>query len=157
MIYLGIDPGQDGGVSMIDNEKNIWYINKYDDISFSKLICDLHKNTIMNVYIEDVHAIRGAKANATFKFGFNTGKAHGIIAASGRTPNLVLPQVWKEEFNLNLGHEYDKDSKKKASIEKAKELFPNVNLVPYKCKVEHDGMAESLLIAEWGRRKFLKK
>ena len=56
------------------------------------------------------------------------------------------PQKWKKEFSVT--------SDKNTSIEVAKRLFPNVNLkATARCKKDHDGMAEALLIAEYCRRK----
>lgn len=44
---------------------------------------------------------------------------------------------------------------KAASVREAKRLFPGVNLhVSERSRVESDGLAEALLIAEWGRRRF---
>ena len=44
---------------------------------------------------------------------------------------------------------------KAASVREAKRLFPGVNLhATERSRVESDGLAEALLIAEWGRRRF---
>ncbi len=41
---------------------------------------------------------------------------------------------------------------KAASIRKAQQLFPGVNLVPPGCRTPSDGIAEALLIMEYGKR-----
>ena len=57
----------------------------------------------------------------------------------------VRPQKWKKEFGLT--------SDKKQSIATAHRLFPGVDLRKNeRCKKDHDGMAESVLLAEWARR-----
>ena len=69
-----------------------------------------------------------------------------MLDACNIETKLVSPQKWKKEFNL--------DSDKQKSIDTAKKLFPDVNLFrTNRCTKEHDGMAEALLIAEYGRRK----
>jgi hypothetical protein len=43
---------------------------------------------------------------------------------------------------------------KQRSVIAAQRLFPNVSLLPTpRCKKPSDGIADALLIAEWGRRK----
>lgn len=43
-----------------------------------------------------------------------------------------------------------------ASIKKAQELFPDVSLLASdRCKRPHDGLADALLIAEYGRRRLV--
>ena len=59
---------------------------------------------------------------------------------------LIPPQTWKKEFSLNKS--------KEKSIDVCKRLFPGVKLLATpRCKKEHDGMAEALLMAEYARRK----
>lgn len=156
MYYLGVDPGKDGGVAVLTEDSKIAYMFVYDDYLFAKLICGELKGKPVMVCIEDVHAVQGAKATSTFNFGINTGRAQGIIIASCRDFDKVLPQIWKKEFDLIKGTSYDKEYKKQASIDKAHELWPSVDLVmTSRSKKDHDGCAEALLIAEWLRRKNL--
>lgn len=58
---------------------------------------------------------------------------------------LVRPQKWKKEFSVTAD--------KNTSIEVCKRLFPGVNLIPPGCRKEHDGMAESLLMALYAKRR----
>jgi hypothetical protein len=55
----------------------------------------------------------------------------------------------KEKQRLIYTH---KKALKDYAIETVQHLFPTVNLIPDGCSVEHDGMAEALLIAEYCRR-----
>ncbi len=87
---------------------------------------------------------------STFKFGINYGKLLGILRVYEIDTQLVSPQKWKKAMGVT------KD--KQPSINKAKELFPNVSLLPTpRCTKDHDGMAEALLIAEYGRRQYENK
>ena len=77
----------------------------------------------------------------------NFGFIQGVLKAYGIPYELVTPQKWKKEFSCT--------SDKNTSIEVCKRLFPNVNLkATDRCKKYHDGMAEALLIAEYGRRHY---
>ena len=81
-----------------------------------------------------------------FNFGMNCGWIQGVLDSLNIPYELVSPQKWKKEFGLA--------SDKKASIRTAQRLFPGVSLkAGEKCRVENDGMAEALLIAEYARRK----
>lgn len=81
-----------------------------------------------------------------FNFGANFGYIQGILEALRFPYELIAPQKWKKEFSLT--------SDKKASIRTAQRLFPGVSLLADKhCRVESDGMAEALLLAEYARRK----
>ena len=82
-----------------------------------------------------------------FNFGMNFGFIQGVLKAYRIPYELVTPQKWKKEFSCT--------SDKNTSIEVCKRLFPKVNLkATERCKKDHDGMAEALLIAEYGRRHY---
>ena len=101
-----------------------------------------NKNT--NCTVELVHAMPGQGVTSMFNFGKNFGFILGVLSACGLEPNLVSPQKWKRHFGLKAD--------KKDSIEKCKELFPEVSLRrTSRCTTDSDGMAEALLIAEYGR------
>ena len=82
-----------------------------------------------------------------YPFGMNFGFIQGVLKAYGIPYELVTPQKWKKEFSCT--------SDKNTSIEVCKRLFPDVNLkATDRCKKDHDGMAEALLLAEYGRRHY---
>lgn len=154
MIFIGIDPGSKGGISIIttQNENIITQSHAYSD-DMMKIICsDCRKHYLVgNVFacVEQVHSMPRDGVKGAFSFGRNFGYILGVLEANKIPYQLVPPQKWKNEFSL--------DNDKQKSIDCAKRLFPNVSLLPTeRCRKEHDGMAESLLIAEWGRRHYGK-
>lgn len=163
MLYCGIDPGGDGGVAVIDDRKRILSLIKYNNVHFAKILTQ-YIGEEMKICIEAVHAIQGARADATFKFGKNTGRAEGIVTTYLTWTNQpienftnVVSHKWKADLDIIIGNHPTKEEKKALSIKKAHELFPEVCLLPTpRCVNEHDGMAEALLIAEWLRRKETK-
>ena len=158
MIYIGIDPGKNGGIAVI------WYEHKreqnkrkidvyaYQDDILIKIVKDLayFRNVFKEpsvCYLEHVHAMPKQGVSSTFNFGMNFGFIQGVLKAYGIPYELVTPQKWKKEFSCT--------SDKNTSIEVCKRLFPGVNLkATDRCKKDHDGMAEALLIAEYGRRHY---
>lgn len=158
MIYIGIDPGKNGGIAVI-NDKFPKPVNitvyKYSDDDLIDVIDVCTKGSSIAVYrdeeikcvLEKVNAMPGQGVVSMFNFGQNFGFIQGVLKAYEIPFELVPPQKWKKEFSVT--------SDKNTSIEVAKRLFPGVNLkATDRCRKDHDGMAEALLIAEYGRRHY---
>lgn len=150
MIYIGIDPGKNGGIAYIQDSEI--FVKPYSDDTLLDVCSYLTnemcmKGEICKCVLEKVNAMPGQGVVSMFNFGQNFGFIQGMLK-SRRVPfELVPPQKWKKEFSCT--------SDKNTSIEVAKRLFPNVNLkATERCKKDHDGMAEALLIAEYGRRHY---
>ena len=145
MIYMGIDAGAKGGISYI-HENGV----DVTSIPFSESglidICQEMRGKECICYLEQVHAMPNQGVTSMFHFGENFGYIRGVLEDNRINYVLVSPQKWKKYFGLN------KD--KQLSIDICKDIFPNVNLFRTpRCKKESDGMAESLLLAEYGRVK----
>lgn len=155
---IGIDPGKNGGIAVLTLKSNLvhedWWmlysaeVEVYSDEALLK-ICDQYstKHPTATVYLENVHAMPKQGVSSTFNFGKNFGFIQGAIKQAGLDLVLVTPQTWKKEIGCTAD--------KSTSIKVCKELFPYVNLLASaRCRKEHDGMAEALLIAEYGRRQY---
>lgn len=157
MIYIGIDPGKNGGIAVIhDKFPKPFDISVYkysdDDLIDVIAICTkgasiaVHRDEEIKCVLEKVNAMPGQGVVSMFNFGQNFGFIQGVLKAYEIPFELVPPQKWKKEFSVT--------SDKNTSIEVAKRLFPGVNLkATERCKKDHDGMAEALLMAEYARRK----
>lgn len=156
MIYIGIDPGKNGGIAVIHDKLpkpvNIT-VYKYSDDDLIDVIdvCTkgssiaVHRDEEIKCVLEKVNAMPGQGVVSMFNFGQNFGFIQGVLKAYEIPFELVPPQKWKKEFSVT--------SDKNTSIEVAKRLFPGVNLkATERCKKDHDGMAEALLMAEYARR-----
>ena len=101
------------------------------------------------VCVEKVGAMPGQGVTSMFHFGKSAGFIEGVLMACNLSFQLVPPQRWKKEFSLG--------SDKQQSIDACQRLFPQVNLLPSeRCRKPSDGMAESLLMAEYARREFMR-
>jgi len=141
--YMGIDPGQKGGIAVITPEGNIVNV-PMSDMNL-KIMIGSFQGKPLKVVVEKVGAMPGQGVVSMFNFGKGFGYILGILDAYNAQYELVPPQKWKKEFSLN------KD--KGASINVCRRLFPEVNLkATERCRNDHDGMAESLLMAEYARR-----
>ena len=149
MIYIGIDPGKNGGIAKINTDTGF-----VKTVTFSEesLISELEgyfmfDKSPLRCVLEKVNAMPNQGVVSMFNFGMNFGFIQGVLKAYAIPYELVTPQQWKKEFSCT--------SDKNTPIEVCKRLFPNVNLkATERCKKDHDGIAESLLIAEYGRRHY---
>ena len=146
MIYIGIDPGKNGGIAFINEFDEIIQLLPFSEDSLIMLIKNCSSD--MKCTLEHVHAMPKQGVSSTFNFGMNFGFIQGVLKAYGIPYELVTPQKWKKEFSCT--------SDKNTSIEVCKRLFPNVNLkATERCKKDHDGMAEALLLACYAKRHML--
>ena len=171
-VYLGIDPGAKGFITF-NNGKRIEFYSIADlDIYVIADTLGMIKRLYPNVIciIEEVHAIFGSAAKATFNFGEINGILKGILMANKIPYHLVPPKVWQKEIWSNKDYIVNYKTKtikgvqrsfkevntKATSINAAKRLFPEVDFrKTERCKTIDDNKVDSLLIAEYGRRKNL--
>lgn len=147
MTYIGVDPGKKGGFAIIDiSDVNVAYSIPWDEKQFvsEMQIMDRSKTVAC---VEHVGAMPGQGVTSMFNFGENFGFIHGVLTAYGIPFELVRPQKWKKEFSIT--------GDKNTSIAVCKRLFPDVSLKrTERCRKDDHGLAESILLAEYARRKF---
>ena len=146
-VFIGIDPGKNGGIACIDTEKLNSGAVPYSDKDLIDLCRDaLHSHREVICCLEKVGARPGQGVVSMFNFGQSVGYIKGVLESFRIPYQEITPQKWKKEFGLS--------SEKAASAEVCKRLFPDVSLLATpRCKKPHDGMAEALLMAEYARRK----
>ena len=145
MIYIGIDPGKDGALAVIFGGMDETVLVPFDEQEYTNVLQNLAGQPV-KACLEHVGAMPGQGVTSMFSFGENFGFIQGLLTACGVPYQLVRPQRWKKEFGI---------SGKNESIAVCKRLFPEVSLRRNaRCKNDHDGMAEALLMAEYARRKF---
>lgn len=141
--FLGIDPGNTGGIAIINQhgEATTWKMPETERDMWD-MIRDLAtwNDAPTIAALEHVHAIPGSRISSVASFTF--GKCYGLLRmaliGAGIPFRDVLSRVWQKELQcLTKGN-------KNVSKSKAQQLFPNI-------KVTH-AIADALLIAEWLRR-----
>jgi crossover junction endodeoxyribonuclease RuvC len=148
MIYLGIDPGKRGAVAyMMETPGGNFVTNAVpmEQALFTlKALASTGKP--IRACIEKVHAMPKQGVTSTFTFGAGYGWLKGVMDALGISYQEIPPEKWKKEFGLNTD--------KQKSIAVCRQLFPEADLRPSeRSRVDNDGMAEALLMAEYARRK----
>jgi hypothetical protein len=159
--YIGIDVGSHGFISVQqDGHWDFLSIIESDLHTIFLYLSDIKRNhSLLTCVIEDVFAIYGSSAKATFQFGFNKGYLIGLLSACEIPYTLVTPKVWQREMWINADKVY-KDGKridtKATSINATKRLFPSIDLRrTSSCKNIDDNKFDSMLMCEYGRRKNL--
>lgn len=143
MIYIGCDPGKKGSLALLENGKVS--IFPFDEDTYINVLGKVDPHTAV-CCLEHVGAMPGQGVTSMFNFGTNFGFIQGVLRAYKIPFELVRPQKWKKEFSIT--------GDKNSSIAVCKRLFPDVSLLrTAKCKKEDDNVAESVLLAEYARRK----
>lgn len=158
---IGVDPGKEGYFTVMRKSGITQYPmpkvgKEIDPHALGELItnlsCECDPNNSI-VVIEDVHAIHGSAAQATFNFGFVCGMIRLGFIICGMPIVMVAPKKWQKEMYEGVKANPDK---KVMSVLAAKRLFPQQNLLRTpNCKKPDDNLTDSLLIAEYGRRHYL--
>ena len=151
MKIVGIDPGLSGALACIGRQTllvrpmPVIKLTKGQDLDGAEIKNFLIMEQPNLVVIEQVNAMPGQGVTSMFNFGKSFGRLMGICEGLEIPYELVRPQAWKKSMGIG--------GDKSSAIQKAKQLFPAVSLLPTpRCKKDHDGMAEALLLAEYGRR-----
>lgn len=161
---VGIDLGFKGAITAIDKKGKMIGIMDMPVVTVTKGkrkktaldvdgIIDLFKRMITQdsfVVIEKTHAISARMSNpqANWNLGFSQGIFEGLLSVKGIRFEYVDPRKWQNHFGIT-GKRGDT---KVQSYEIAKQLFKKAELKTKRGRIL-DGICDSLLISEWGRRR----
>ena len=133
MKIIGIDPGLNGAVAVMQDKK---VINIYDmpvmaegkknkrQLNSSQLVNiikeNIHEDEETIVVVEQVNAMPGQGVTSMFNFGQTFGAIKGVCAALKLPIFFVRPSKWKKHFELI-------NSSKDASRTKVIEMYPTLS------------------------------
>jgi crossover junction endodeoxyribonuclease RuvC len=151
MIYLGIDPGINGALAVLDSDGDIIDIFDMPALEYKSgksvkrrvnpqgIVAELalFKDQSVQGIIEQVSAMPGQGVTSMFSFGRALGVLEGVLAGLLIPYDHVTPSVWKKEMKIN------------ASKDGARELA--MRYWPHKAQMfkrkKDDGRAEAALLA----------
>lgn len=174
MLYVGIDPGNEGFIAVLDAEGRHKATHEMPVIegekkvlpdvpAIKRILSDLAGEDDITVFVESQTArpaiFTNSEGNLQRGQGsasiFSTGRWQGVLEGvlSGTYPvEFQTPGTWQKVMHEGAT---GNDTKAK-SIQVAGRLFPLVDLRKNtRCRKPHDGKADALLMAEWLRRKHL--
>ncbi len=147
MIFLGIDPGKTGGISVHTTSGAVAYgfTNKtpmdiYETIVTCRNYCITDINHKCVALIEKVHSMPKQGVASSFTFGKNYGFLLGCLTALEIPFEYVTPQKW--QGYLKCRTKGDKNITK----QKAQELYPHLKIT--------QAIADALLIGEYLKRTY---
>mgnify|MGYP001426308030 CR=1 FL=1 len=153
MIIIGIDPGINGAISVVENKKILEVYDtptmidgkknkrQINSAQVTNIIKERQKNNNeVIVVVEQVNAMPGQGVTSMFNFGQSFGVIKGICSAMKLPIHFVRPTKWKKYFNLI-------NTSKDASRSRAIEIFPKVS---DKLKRKKDAnKSDAILIASY--------
>lgn len=162
MIYVGIDPGLDGGIVALEQSPlghiDILLVEPMptEPIGTKRIVscrgvAKLLQSTIelrpsLVVLEQQSPHPKDGKVSA-FKTGRCFGMLEGILSALGYPRRQVQPREWQQVLNGIEGQ----DSKDRAVLLVGREL-PKLNLMPGRRSKPHLGLSDAAAMALWGIR-----
>lgn len=160
-VLLGIDPGLNGGIAVMDDAGNLLHYCKMpikqervltgkkqkkirrmiDVTSIAAIMAQFEPS---NIFIERATARPGQGVVSMFTFGMGYGMILGLCMAmeGAICTDVVTPQKWQGKVLAGLEH--IEDTKLRA-LAKFQELYPEIDTT-------HDGIVDAVMIAEYGRQ-----
>lgn len=143
-MILGIDPGQSGGLALIDRYGVVQFaeampvarnaVATVDVREMARLLTDRH---VEFAYVERAQAMPKQGVSSSFNYGVIFGSTLTALAWLGIGYELVQSAKWKRDLGLT--------SDKRQSLDRVRQIYPALTL-----KRKDDGIAEAILIARWG-------
>lgn len=174
--HIGIDPGKSGAIVYLSPQGEVTFDlfplagDEYDIQEMSIIFARIRDKGPKNVHviIEDIKALQKPFDRANWSL---SGCKHILITLCTVhcIPfTLVAPKTWQKDMWVGIPEQrkpskLDKNGKlrpgsietKVMSLLAAKRLFPEVDLrKSSRAKIDHDGVVDALLMAEYSRRKF---
>ena len=160
-MFIGIDNGLNGGITVINDEQEIVDSivmpiikikgkNHYDINKIVQWFNEFHEPDKLIVCLEKTHVRPVQGKRACFMSGFGYGLMQGIIESLGISYMIISPQEWMKEFELS-----SKDTKE--SILFCQRKWPTYNWTATdRSKKLHDGKTDSACLALYALRRSLK-
>jgi len=109
---------------------------------------DQCKATVERLWGVSLQQWKSSGALVNFGLGYAMG-VRWLLESMDITYQLVAPTSWQTQIRTGVGRGTSRDR----SIRAVKMLFPDVSLLATeRSRKEHDGIADALLLAEFGRR-----
>lgn len=156
MIYLGIDPGQNGGIAGVWEEKGESFNSEcakmpptdQDVYEYLAFFQKSYAGGVKFAVLERAHARPGDGVSGMFKFGMGYGALRMALAALEIRYEEISPQKWQKGMGI-ITRDRAKESHtqfKNRLKAKAQQLFPEKKVTLSTC--------DALLIAEFCRRNY---
>ena len=149
MLYLGIDPGKNGGIAWMRQQGETCVVNAVPMSATLRDLSDLlaslaETSNLRSCAIEKVASRPGQGVKSCFTFGYQYGIVCATVVCNRISLDRISPRKWQTPFCLVMDGTVPRTLKKNKHKAKAQELFPHL-------KITH-ATADALLICEYWRR-----
>jgi hypothetical protein len=150
VIIFGVDPGVSGAIILFNGDcVECLTLKDATEKDISQTFANAPQGLVV---IEHVSSSPQQGVVSAFNFGMSYGGLRMAAIAAGHRIESVLPRRWQSAIQVRkIGGGFGKNDtdKKRAIKAKAQELFPGLKIT--------NATAAALLIAEYGRRVYLKE
>jgi len=151
-IIAGVDPGFSGAIVLLENDNKIFSLFDMPVITVGKkkeldgaLLAGIFRDTVAHAYIEKAQSMPGQGIASTGRYMESYGRIRGICEGLGIPYTLVHPRTWKKVMMPDMPKE------KGASIQRVKQLYPDIDLPR---KKDHN-KCDALLLSLYGLKQEL--
>ncbi|MGN1228543.1 MAG: hypothetical protein ACI4T5_02660 [Prevotella sp.] len=147
-LYIGIDPGLNGGIAVLDKNGGVESVTKIPETPQDILeYLGEYSGQDCVCVLEDVgHGMPGQSSRATATFARHNGHLEMALLALSIRTEKVTPQKWQKIYQLGSSKGIDKRVWKNKMKAKAQQLFPSLG------KRITLSTSDALLLAEYARR-----
>lgn len=151
--YIGIDNGISGAIAILDDVPRVCLMPTYK-VGVSEFIDPTELMEILLSVDDPFVVFEQGQKNPLFgtKGNFSNGYSFGVVNAVlklGKIPHtLVNPKTWQKVMFKDI--KKDKGTKG-ASIEVCGRLYPNLCIKTERMMKPHDGMADAVMMATYGK------
>ena len=164
--FVGVDIGLHGSIAVIDYNMQVKSLidmpiiqvqkgkkkrNVYDVQELKQRLSSYDDRCIF--YIEKSHPFPKINSQANWLLGYGFCLFDFGLFLKGLRYEIVSAKTWQKEFFQGLGRS-SSDTTKTLSYQVAARLFPKAELTTKRGRVL-DGRSDSLLLSEYGRRKYM--
>lgn len=144
MRHIGIDPGTNGGIAVLDDSGAVIFLRKMPETPQDLIDALRRFSDDSCCTLEKVGGMPGNGGMAMFNFGKGYGHLEMALLALKIPTETVTPQKWEKTYQLGASRGVKKTEWKNRLKAKAQQLFPGERITLAVC--------DALLIAEYGRR-----
>lgn len=154
-IWLGIDPGQKGGLVALSNFGVIEYEVMHSTEFDIWLWFEDRNHLNVTACIEKVHSMPKQGVASSFTFGVNYGNLRMALTAAGISFEEVLPRTWQKGLGIPPRKKTETRNQFKNRLRGvAQQLFPQLPIWKEpRSKGRQLAICDALLIAEFCKRK----
>ena len=162
-IILGIDPGKEGGLALLQDEKllnfSVMPKKENDDVCFASIVRTLSEWRPDLIVLERAMPIAMGSKHA-FNYGRDFAFLEIAISLSCIPVTYVEPSKWAKIMHEGISSDFKPKAKSVVAFERLysrfKEMIPKKQISKGANKGTfkyHDGIMEAILIAGYGQRK----